>query len=255
MRRSIYLLMVSAVVSLLACQSFAQTDSAREARWRAEVEPNIVVGDAQTLKTSDGREFFAIYAEGKQKHSAFVLAHGAGVHPDFAAIGKLRMLLADAGYATLSIQMPVIAAEGATPEKYQTTFPDAALRIASAQSWLRERGHQQIVLVAHSMGAWMSNVYFQMTPRSPFSAWVAIGVTGRIVSIGENSLPILDIYAEKDFESNLRTAWLRRMYLLMFPGSRQVMIANTDHYFVGAEAKLAETIVSFVQNLPAAARK
>ncbi|MGL5003176.1 MAG: DUF3530 domain-containing protein, partial [Casimicrobium sp.] len=96
--------------------AIAQTDAAREARWRAEIEPNIVVGDAQTLKTSEGREFFAIFTEGKQKDVAFVLVHGVGVNPDFGFIGRLRVVLADEGYATLSIQMPVLAAENATPE-------------------------------------------------------------------------------------------------------------------------------------------
>jgi hypothetical protein len=91
-----------ASLAIAACV-FAQTDSAREARWRAEVEPNIVVGDAQTLKTNEGGEFFAIFAEGKQKDIAFVLVHGVGVNPDFGFVGRLRVLLVDAGYATLSI--------------------------------------------------------------------------------------------------------------------------------------------------------
>jgi triacylglycerol esterase/lipase EstA (alpha/beta hydrolase family) len=254
MNRYIGAVVVFAALAFQAADSFAQTDTAREARWRAEVEPNIVVGDAQTLVSSDGREFFSIFIDGKQSAVAFVLVHGAGTHPDFGAIGKLRMLLADAGHASLSIQMPVLAAEGATPEKYQLTFPDAARRMTAAHAWLRQRGHQRIVLIAHSMGAWMSNVYFQQTPRSPYSAWVAIGVTGRITSMGENKLPILDIYAERDFDSNLRSAWMRRTYLWLFPGSRQTVIANTDHYFVGAEAKLAEEILNFVQSLPTAAR-
>jgi alpha/beta superfamily hydrolase len=247
MRRCNDVFLLLAALVLFASVSHAQTDTAREARWRAEVEPNIVVGDAQTLKTKEGREFFAIFTEGKQKDIAIVLAHGAGVHPDFGAIGRLRMLLADMGFATLSIQMPVLVAEGATPEKYQTTFPDAAARIDTAYVWLRERNHQRVVLVSHSMGAWMSNVYFQQNAKSPYSAWVALGVTGRIVSLGENSLPILDIYAENDFESNLRTAWLRRMYLLFFSGSQQVMIPKADHYFVGAEKEVANAIVGFIR--------
>jgi hypothetical protein len=227
--------------------ALAQTDSAREARWRAEVEPNIVVGDAQTLKTSAGREFFAIFTEGKQKDIAFVLVHGVGVNPDFGFIGRLRVLLSDAGYATLSIQMPVLAAEGATPEAYATTFPDATTRIAAAHTWLRERGYAKIVLASHSMGAWMANVYFQNTPNSPYAAWIAMGVTGRIMSIGSNSLPILDLYGENDLPPNLSRAWMRRMYLWFARNSKQVMIEKADHHYAGVEKNAANAIVDFAR--------
>lgn len=225
----------------------AQTDTAREARWRAEVEPNIVVGDAQTLKTNEGREFFAIFTEGKQKDVGFVLVHGVGVHPDFGFIGRLRILLADAGYATLSIQMPVLANEGATPEAYQTTFPDAAARIASAHTWLRERGHVKIVLASHSMGAWMSNVYLQNTANSPYAAWIAMGVTGRILSIGSNSLPILDLYGERDIAPNLSRAWMRRVYLWINSRSEQTMIAGADHHYAAKEKDAANALIGFLQ--------
>jgi pimeloyl-ACP methyl ester carboxylesterase len=241
---------IIAVIAFTAC-ALAQTDSTREARWRAEVEPNIVVGDAQTLKTNEGREFFAIFTEGKQKDVAFVLAHGVGVNPDFGFIGRLRVLLADAGYATLSIQMPVLAAESATPEAYVTTFPDAGARIASAHTWLRERGYAKIVLASHSMGAWMSNVYFQNTPNSPYAAWIAMGVTGRILSIGSNSLPILDLYGENDLPANLSRAWMRRIYLWFAPNSKQERVAKADHHYAGVESKAAEAIIAFVRSLSA----
>jgi triacylglycerol esterase/lipase EstA (alpha/beta hydrolase family) len=241
---------IVAAIAFAAC-AVAQTDSAREVRWRAEVEPNIVVGDAQTLKTNEAREFFAIFTEGKQKDVAFVLVHGVGVNPDFGFIGRLRVLLADAGYATLSIQMPVLAAERATPEAYVTTFPDAASRISSAHTWLQERGYKKIVLASHSMGAWMSNVYFQNKPNSPYTAWIVMGVTGRILSIGSNGLPILDLYGENDLPANVDRAWMRRMYLWFVPNSKQVMIANADHHYTGVEPKAAEAIIAFVGSLGA----
>jgi acetyl esterase/lipase len=233
---------------LLAPSSFAQTDTEREARWRAEVEPSIVVGDAQTLKTKEGREFFAIFTEGKQKDIAFVIVHGVGVHPDFGFVGKLRVLLSDAGYATLSIQMPVRPKETTDVAEYETTFPDATARIAAAHSWMRERGHAKIVLASHSMGAWMSNVYFQNTANSPYAAWIAIGVTGRILSIGTNSLPILDLYGANDIPPTLKSAWLRRAYLLFSSNSEQHMIPKADHHYAGVEKEAANAITQFVSS-------
>ena len=43
--------------------------------------------------------------------------HRLGVHPDFGMIGAVRTDLAEAGYVTLSVQMPVLAT-GATRDDY-----------------------------------------------------------------------------------------------------------------------------------------
>ncbi len=248
MNKTTCVLTLFAGMLLCVATSFSQTDSAREVRWRAEVEPNIVVGEAQTIKSAEGRDFFAIFTEAKQKKIAFVLAHGVGVNPDFGFIGQLRVLLADAGYATLSIQMPVLAAEGASPEAYATTFPDAAARLTAAHAWIRAKGYESVVLASHSMGAWMSNVYFQNTPNSPYAAWIAMGVTGRILSMGSNSIPILDLYGENDLSANLKSAWIRRLYLLAQPRSEQVMVKKADHHYAGVERDAAKAIVEFIQS-------
>ena len=234
------------VLSVISPWAAAQTDSAREARWRAEVEPGLVVGDAYTLKTATGQSFFSIFTEGKQKQVAFVLVHGVGVHPDFGLIGRLRVLLADAGYATLAIQMPVLPKETTEGAEYASTFPDATARLASAHSWMRERGYAKVILASHSMGAWMSNVYFQQTPDAPYAAWIAMGVTGRILPLKSNSLPVLDLYGQNDLPVSLKSAWLRRAHLMLLPQSQQIMIANADHHYAGVEADAARAIVEFV---------
>ena len=236
------------LVFLSSVSAFAQTDTAREARWRAEVEPGLVVGDAQTLTSSDGRQFFAIFTEGTQKEVAFVLAHGVGVHPDFGWIGRLRVLLADAGDATLSIQMPVRSRETTDGNEYVSTFPDATLRLSAAHEWLRQRGYASVILASHSMGAWMANVYFQQTPRSPYVAWVAMGITGRILPLKENSLPVLDLYGENDLPVNLSKAWLRRAHLMLLPESQQVRVANADHHYAGGEKEAAQAIIDFTRS-------
>ena len=242
----IWLALLFSILMRISSSAFAQTDSAREARWRAEVEPGLVVGDAYTLTTSTGQPFFSIFTEGKQKQVAFVLAHGVGVPPDFNLISRLRVLLADAGYATLSIQMPVRPKETTDATEYASTFPDATARLTSAHAWLRERGYARVILASHSMGAWMANVYFQQTPDAPYAAWIAMGVTGRILPLKSNSLPVLDLYGQNDLASNLSSAWLRRAHLMLLPQSQQIMIANADHHYTGVEAEATRAIVEFV---------
>lgn len=233
-------------------------DYAREARWENEIVPSLVVGDAVKIKATNGREFLGLYTEAKSSNTALVLVHGLGVHPDFGLMGGIRTRLADAGYTTLSIQMPVLDKEK-KGEDYVPLFPDSSDRIARAGAWLRERGAKNIVLVSHSMGSWMSNVYLDQSVNTPYKAWVTIGMTGgfQTRALGINwpwlnlatPVPILDIYGEKDFESTLGAAPRRLRGISGVEGSKQVVIAGAEHYFDKKETELANAIAEWVKSL------
>lgn len=249
--------LVAAFVALAGARAFAQNaDYERERRWADEVVPQLVVGEAVWIEAA-GRRFLALHAPGADaSRPAIVLVHGVGVHPDHGVIGELRTRLSDAGFATLSIQMPVLAKEVSDGNEYAKTFDEATARIAAAARWLQDRGARRLVLASHSMGAWMSNVYFERTPSAPFVAWVCMGITGRIGPMGANTLPVLDVWGENDLVLSRR--WLsvtaRRFTLASHPGSRQVEIAGADHHYARREAELARTIAEFVTGLPAGAR-
>ncbi|QJR12669.1 hypothetical protein DSM104443_03761 [Usitatibacter rugosus] len=229
-----------AILSCAATLAFAQ-DYEREKRWADEVEPGVVVGDAVWIPAASGRKFLALYAPAKEAKGALVIVHGAGVHPDHGLIGILRAKLTDMGYTTLSIQMPVLAAD-AKHEDYPKVFPDAFDRIARASAWLRERTPAKQVLVSHSMGAYMSNAYLDAAASSPFAAWVCVGRLGPFTG-GARALaqPTLDIYGEQDFPAVLAGAEARRK-ALVGRGSRQTVIAAADHFFVRHEDELARAI-------------
>src|SRR5438876_12008503 len=93
-------------------------DYAREQRWADQIVPAIVVGEAIYLDTANGHRFLALYGQAKDAKTAVVLVHGMGVHPDHGVIGALRQSLLDAGYTTLSIQMPVLASDAGAEEYY-----------------------------------------------------------------------------------------------------------------------------------------
>src|SRR5436853_5148707 len=86
-------------------------DYEREKRWSAEIVPGLVVGEAVWIEGQGGPKFLGLYTETQKAPAAIVLVHGVGVHPDHGVIGALRVSLADAGYTTLSIQMPVQKAD------------------------------------------------------------------------------------------------------------------------------------------------
>ena len=103
-------------------------DTARETRWADEVVPQLVVGDAVWLATARHPRVLALYTEpAKATRNAVIVVHGLGVHPDWNLIGVLRAALADRGFATLSVQMPVLAAD-AQRDDYPPLFPDEQMR-------------------------------------------------------------------------------------------------------------------------------
>ena len=144
--------MLAAVLAIAPATAQPVIDDAREDRWAQEVIPGIVVGDAVFLATPARAKVLAILTlpRGMPKGGVVVI-HGLGVHPDFGMIGGVRTRLADAGYATLSVQMPVLAA-GASREDYRIALPAAGERIGAAVAFLRAKGIAKLAIVAFVAG-------------------------------------------------------------------------------------------------------
>lgn len=238
-----------ALLALLAALPAAAQDYAREKRWADEVVPGLVVGDAVWLETAAGRRYLAIHAPAAKAKGAVVIVHGIGVHPDHGVIGVLRSKLTDLGWTTLSVQMPVQAADARSDAYYPALFPEAIDRIARAAKWLEARGEKRVALVTHSLGSWMANEYFDTVESSPFAAWACLGLTGGYsLATWGSPRPILDVYGERDLEPAVSAAWRRRITVAMAPeGSRQAMIAGADHFYAGREDELARTISGWLE--------
>jgi pimeloyl-ACP methyl ester carboxylesterase len=212
-------------------------DYEREARWKAEVLGNLVVGDAVDLRLPAGRAFLGLYTAGKPGQPAVVIVHGSGVHPDHSIIGSLRVALSDMGFTTLSIQMPVLAADTPAADYHPKLFPEAAQRIAAAADWLKGKGMKQTVLVSHSLGAWMSQEYLRNAKDALYAAYASMGRSG---PLPELPLPVLDVYGEKDLPAVLSTAKARR-------ATKQAVIPGADHFYNGKEAELARVLREFIE--------
>jgi dienelactone hydrolase len=239
-------------VLLLALSSLAQAaDYAREQKWAEEITPGIVVGDPIYLKEQGGHAFLALYTPAGQAKGAVIVVHGLGVHPDWGLINVLRSRLPERGYATLSIQMPVLAA-GEPAERYPGLFAEAADRIGAAVAWLQAKKYRRIVLVSHSMGARMANHYLGRHPAAPVAAWIALGISSGEFEPGTaGRVPIFDIYAENDLPAVLAGAPERAKVLARVPGSRQAMVYGADHYFARKEKELA-TLIEMLLDRPRA---
>lgn len=240
--RSLFLLALLAGAAIAQ----AQPDYAREKRWADEVTPGLVVGDAVYLAQKSGHKFLAIYTPVAQPRAAVITVHGQGVHPDWGLIGPLRSGLADVGYATLSVQMPVLAAD-ALREDYPALFPDAAERLREAVAFLKAKGQRNIALACHSMGARMCNYFLVNAPDSGVAAWISIGIVpGEFAEPAKLRVPILDIYGERDFAPVLEKAAARAAVLRTLKGSAQIEVAGADHYFAGSEGELVKQVRQFL---------
>jgi len=247
MKRRVFLALAVASAALPA----GGQDYLREQRWKSEVLSSLVVGEAVRLELPSGVGFLGLYTEGRPGRPSVLLVHGAGVHPDHGVIGSLRIALADRGLTTLSIQMPVLAAD-ARAEDYLPLFPDAGERIAAAAAWLQAGAHAPIVILSHSLGAWMTERYLQSTKATPFAAWICMGRSGPLVAPAR-PIPILDVYGDRDLPPVLAHAEERRRTLERIPGSSQIVIAGADHFYTGRESELTDALVPFIE--AAAARR
>jgi pimeloyl-ACP methyl ester carboxylesterase len=222
------------------------------------VKSQLVVGDAVTLAPLAGspaahQPFLGLYAKGKADLPALVLAHGVGNHPDEGLTGSLRQRLHDMGYTTLAIQLPIAAKEATVDNYYPALFPEASSRLQAASSWLKAKGHTKVVLISHTMGSWMANVYLdQSAQNNAYQAWVCISLTGGYsFAVRNYPFPVLDLYGEQDIPVTVSAAWRRAGLLrLAATGSKQVMIPGADAQWRGKEQAAADAIAEFLRALP-----
>jgi predicted alpha/beta-hydrolase family hydrolase len=232
---------------LLPVLGLASPDYAREKRMADEITPSIMVGDPVDLAMPDGRKFLGIFSATNNARIALIVVHGIGVHPDWGIVSTLRTRLAESGYATLSIQMPVLAAD-AKSELYQATFPQAAERIASAVDFLHGKGYQKIAIVSHSLGARMSLPYVRQH-QAKLTAWVALGIGGDEDYAGLK-LPMLDVYGEHDLPQVLVNVEKRALSLKDNRQAKQIKIPKSDHFYNQHEDELLKVLQEFLNGIP-----
>jgi len=228
-----------ALIALLFGLNALASDYAREKKWADEVLPSVLTGDPVWLAQDNGHKFLGLYTPVEKAKAALVVVHGIGVHPDWGLIGSLRQQLPEAGYATLSIQMPVLQVDAKT-EAYPPTFDDAADRIKLAVAFLKDKGYAKVAVVSHSLGSRMSYHYLSRTPDAAVAAWVAIGTSGA-PDLAKLKLPVLDLYGQNDLPQVVQNAGKRKAGLKQ-KGSAQIRVPGADHFFEGQDGPLLEQV-------------
>jgi len=222
-----------------------QPDYEREKRWSDQIVPAILVGDVVWLKQKSGHEFLAIYTQADKPRGAVIVGHGRGWNPDFELYGALRVKLAEQGYTTLAIQLPVLG-PGAKVGDYLPTYPDAEERYALAAKFLQDKGFDKIAIVSHSLGATMANQYLIHANTTPVKAWVFIGIINGLEEMFRIKIPVLDVFGSKDWEITQVGAYERKKQIDKVPGSEQVIVPDAQHFFEGREGELVKVLVEFL---------
>lgn len=236
---------VAALLIASLCSTGHAQDYEREKRWAEQTLAGLVVGEPVRIAQKNGHRFLGLHVAPAKPRGALIIAHGRGWAPDHDLYGTLRTRLADAGFETLSIQMPVLPSSAKLGD-YLPTFPDADERLALAIAWLRARGHRNIAIVSHSLGATMTNHYLIRNPDAGVRAWVFIGIINGLEDMFRIRIPVLDVFGERDWDITRVGANERLAQIKAIAGSEQVMVADAQHFFEGREGELVRVINGFL---------
>ncbi len=243
------------------------SDIERERSWADQIVDFLVTGEPVWLEAR-GVKFLGLYTPAARRSAGeawgVILLHGRGVHPAWGFLEPLRANLADAGWHTLALQMPILAPDVKLAD-YARTFDEAFERIDAGLAFLAGRGVTRVVLLGHSIGAMTALAYAAEHP----------GRTAGIVAIGApteplggkrmqpasllreiRDTPVLDLYGSEDLPVVLDEAQARAQAARAAgnAGYRQLRVQGANHFFTDRYAELEREVVSWLATLRRAQR-
>ncbi len=252
--------MILLLAWVLCLAPAAASDLAKERRWADQITGSLVVGDAVWLHAGELR-FLGLYtpAATPRTRGGVILMHGTGVHPNWHdVIFPLRTELPDHGWATLSIQMPVLA-NGVKRPAYRPLLAEVAPRVEAAIDFLQGKGVHPVVLAGHSLGATMAASYLASHPHSRVRGLIAIGISASptlpemdaIKLLRRIHIPVLDLYGSDDLLSVVHSDARRREAARAAGNTayEQQRVAGARHTFRGREEALVEAVAGWLNRL------
>ena len=235
------------------------SDLEKEQRWAQQIVDALLDGDA--IHLNDGsHDFLAIEtasANGSATHTAIIL-HGTGVHPNWpTVVYPVRTRLPEAGWQTLSIQMPVLAND-AEHAAYAALYEEIPGRMNAAIDHARAAGAERVVLIAQSQGATMAAYYLANGGR-PIEGLAAVGMgpgfadgpMDNLAHLSKLTLPLLDLYGSEDLPEVVASAERRRQIAqAVNAGYVQQRVAGADHFFDGEEDLLLDRMLEWLAAQP-----
>ncbi|MGY8813659.1 MAG: alpha/beta fold hydrolase, partial [Gammaproteobacteria bacterium] len=161
-------------------------------------------------------------------------------------------------WATLSVQLPLLDPQENHAD-YGSTFASANNRIRIAIRYLQNKGYTNIVMIGYSFGA-TTAINYLSNVNSSIKGLVGISMQSHqflkpkynlINELSKLSIPILDIYANKDFTDVLKLVHDRRLAANKAGNNfyDQVVVDDADHYFTGKDKELIDHISVWLNQL------
>ena len=172
--------------------------------------------------------------------------------------GPLRVGLAENGWNTLSIQMPVLDKE-AKYYDYVEILPESYPRIEAAIDYLKQQGSKKIILIAHSCSVHMTMAWVDDDRVRDIDGYVGIGMGAvdykqpmkKPFPLDKMQVPVLDVYGADEFPAVLKGAEgrLAAMKKAGNPKSKQVVVPDANHYFTDRGEPLLDAILPWLNSL------
>ena len=236
----------------------AEPDFERETRLANQIVDMILDGEPVWLEANQ-HEFLGIYTEAEQPGTAVIILHGRGFHPDWAdAVNPLRVGLVEFGYSTLSLQMPVLEKD-ATYYDYEPIFRFAHQRIEAGIRYLRDSGHQRVILLAHSCGAHMAMDWIRERGDGDIDGYIGLGMGAtdfgqpmrRPFPLEQMQVAVFDLYGAEEYPAVKRGAPERKAMIESAgnPKSAQAILPQANHYFTDQGDALVEAVANWLDRL------
>jgi pimeloyl-ACP methyl ester carboxylesterase len=238
----------------------------REAEVAEQLVKELIIGKPVWLE-SGGSKFLSIYTDNTdtRRRGAVIILHDLGAHPDWPeVISPLRKGLADRGWPTLSLQLPLHSKDTPLTEKTYLQIYDAAVpRLNAAVNHLNNNGIYNMALLGHGMGASVIAHYLagQLPQNHAIYIKGFIGIQFRTLEelpaeyqpnhlLKQRSrFPILDLISSSEDEKEQQYAKLRRGAALQAKNQnyRQLEILGADKQFIGSERLLVKRVHSWLK--------
>jgi len=234
------------------------SDTAREKRLADNIKESILTGEVVDLK-ADGEDFIVLVTnnEPEKPRGSIIILHGMNSNPNAPKITRpLRSQLAETGWVTASIQLPLAAADASVNDNL-ALIKESYPRIRATLNYMHENfKNRPCVLVAHSLGAIMATSFLAEQKKLACDALILIGLPNLPSDLpeadGNESLkkvgiPTLDIFGSQDLDNVKNMAPSRKLILKKTNKlNRQVEISGADHNFNGLDETLVRAIHSWL---------
>ncbi len=256
-----FCLLIIGTLVFSSAQGGKTSDLEQEKLIAERLTERVKLGEPVWLKLGE-QEIFSLYTEQNsllEARGVLIILHSMGGHPDWPdVITHLRTAFPQQGWSTLSIQLPILAAEDPI-EAYGETSREVGLRLKAAVEFLKGKDYENIVVAGYSFGA-ATAVQYLAGEKSDVKGLVGISMMAQpflsprlllLDELAKLKTPVLDIYGSLDRDSIIEAAPDRRLSARKAENVyyKQIQIDGADHRYSGVEDVLIKRIRGWMDSL------